>query len=430
MSEIKVVNVSEGVLIPNLINHIAQYARDASRILAKLSSSLKDKALLSMSDALLTKQGFIIEENKKDIEESKAKGFTEAFVDRLKLSPSRIKLMAQGLKEIAALRDPVGEVVRMWKRPNGLLVGKTRIPLGVIGIIYEARPNVTADGAGLCIKSGNAVILRGGSESIRSNMAICTVIRDALKETDIPENSIQVIPVVDRAAVLEMLKLEDHIDLIIPRGGESLIRFVSENSRIPVIKHYKGVCHIFVDESADTNMASNICLNAKAQRPGVCNAMETLLVHENIAESFLPVVIKRLEEAGVEIRGCANTREIIPHVKEATEEDWYTEYLDLILSLKVVKNLDEAISHIEKYGSLHTEAIITEDYSNSQRFLNSVNSSTVLVNASTRFNDGFELGLGAEIGISTSKLHAFGPMGVEELTTTKFIVFGNGQIRT
>jgi glutamate-5-semialdehyde dehydrogenase len=430
MSEIKIANVSEVTQITNLVSGIAQKAQNASRILAKLSSSPKDKALLSMSDGLLTEEDFIIEENKKDIEGSKAKGFSEAFLDRLTLTSSRIKSMAQGLKEIAALRDPVGEVIRMWRRPNGLLVGKIRIPLGVIGIIYESRPNVTADGAGLCIKSGNAVILRGGSESIRSNMAICAVLKDALKRNDLPEDSIQIIPVVDRAAILEMLKLEDYIDLIIPRGGEGLIRFVSENSRIPVIKHYKGVCHIFVDESADLDMAENICVNAKVQRPGVCNAMETLLVHENIAESFLPVIVKRFEESGVEVRGCVRTRGIIPSVKEAMEEDWYTEYLDLILSVKVVKNIDEAIWHIEKYGSMHTEAIITEDYRNSQRFLNGVNSSTVLVNASTRFSDGFELGLGAEIGISTSKLHAFGPMGVEELTTTKFIVYGNGQIRT
>lgn len=430
MSEIKTSSVFEGTQITNLITGIARKAQDASRILAKVTSSPKDKTLISMSSAILEEQGFIIEENKKDIEDSKAKGFREAFLDRLVLTPSRIKSMAQGLKEVAALHDPIGDVVKMWRRPNGLLVGRMRIPLGVIGIIYEARPNVTADGAGLCIKSGNAVILRGGSESIRSNMAICTILRDSLKKNDLPEDSIQTIPVTDRNAILEMLKLEDYIDLIIPRGGEGLIRFVSENSKIPVIKHYKGICHIFIDESADPEMTERICINAKVQRPGVCNAMETLLVHENIAESFLPFIVKRFEEAGVEIRGCERTREIVSWVKEATEDDWYTEYLDLVLSVKVVKNLDEAISHIEKYGSMHTEAIITRDYMNSQRFLNSVNSSTVLVNASTRFSDGFELGLGAEIGISTSKLHAFGPMGVEELTTTKFIIYGNGQIRT
>lgn len=430
MSEIKISSVFEGTQITNLITGIAQKARDASRILAKVTSSPKDKALISMSSAILEEQGFIIEENKKDIEDSKAKGFREPFLDRLTLTPSRIKSMAQGLREVAALHDPVGDVVKMWRRPNGLLVGRMRIPLGVIGIIYESRPNVTADGAGLCVKSGNAVILRGGSESIRSNMAICTILRNSLKKNDLPEDSIQTIPTTDRSAILEMLKLEDYIDLVIPRGGEGLIRFVSENSKIPVIKHYKGICHIFVDESADPKMAERICINAKVQRPGVCNAMETLLVHENIAESFLPFIVKRFEEAGVEIRGCERTREIVPWVKEATEDDWYTEYLDLVLSVKVVKNLDEAVSHIEKYGSMHTEAIITQDYTNSQRFLSSVNSSTVLVNASTRFSDGFELGLGAEIGISTSKLHAFGPMGVEELTTTKFIIYGNGQIRT
>ncbi len=430
MSEIKISSVFEGTQITNLITGIAQKARDASRILAKVTSSPKDKALISMSSAILEEQGFIIEENKKDIEDSKAKGFREAFLDRLTLTPSRIKSMAQGLREVAALHDPVGDVVKMWRRPNGLLVGRMRIPLGVIGIIYESRPNVTADGAGLCVKSGNAVILRGGSESIRSNMAICTILRNSLKKNDLPEDSIQTIPITDRSAILEMLKLEDYIDLVIPRGGEGLIRFVSENSKIPVIKHYKGICHIFVDESADPQMAERICINAKVQRPGVCNAMETLLVHENIAGSFLPFIVKRFEEAGVEIRGCERTREIVPWVKEATEDDWYTEYLDLVLSVKVVKNLDEAVSHIEKYGSMHTEAIITQDYTNSQRFLSSVNSSTVLVNASTRFSDGFELGLGAEIGISTSKLHAFGPMGIEELTTTKFIIYGNGQIRT
>ncbi len=430
MLETKTAGISEGIQITKLIADIASKAKGASRILAKAYSSSKDQALLFMSDGLLSQSSFIIEENNKDIEDSKARGFSTSFLDRLALTPSRIEAMADGLKEIASLHDPVGEVVKMWRRPNGLLVGRMRIPLGVIGIIYEARPNVTADGSGLCIKSGNAVILRGGSESIRSNMAIGTVLRDALRKADLPGDSIQIIPVVDRSAVLEMLKLEDYIDLIIPRGGEGLIRFVSENSRIPVIKHYKGVCHIFADESADLEMARKISFNAKVQRPGVCNAMETLLVHEKIAGAFLPSIVRTLEEAGVEIRGCRRTREIIPHIKEATEEDWYAEYLDLILSVKVVKDLDEAISHIEKYGSMHTEAIITENYTNAQSFLNGVNSSTVLVNASTRFSDGFELGLGAEIGISTSKLHAFGPMGVEELTTTKFIIYGNGQIRT
>lgn len=430
MSITRIDTLSENAKLAGLAIDIAKKAKEASRILARVPSKPKNQALLSMSEGIVAESGFIAEENRRDVEDAKGKGFSQAFIDRLSLTPSRIKAMAEGLREVAALGDPVGEVVRMWRRPNGLLVGKMRIPLGVIGIIYEARPNVTADASGLCIKAGNSVILRGGSESIRSNMAIGAVLRDALKKNGLPEDAIQVVPVVDRAVVLEMLKLEDYIDLVIPRGGEGLIRFVSENSRVPVLKHYKGVCHIFVDESADDQMAENICINAKVQRPGVCNAMETLLVHEAIAEGFLPKIVKKLEDSGVEIRGCRRTREIVPHVKEATEDDWYTEYLDLILSVKVVRDLDEAISHIEKYGSMHTEAIITRDYGNAQRFLSGVNSSTVLVNASTRFSDGFELGLGAEIGISTSKLHAFGPMGVEELTTTKFIIYGDGQIRT
>ncbi|MCK5710664.1 MAG: glutamate-5-semialdehyde dehydrogenase, partial [Deltaproteobacteria bacterium] len=372
---------------------------------------------------------FIITENQKDVEEATSKGLSDAMIDRLTLTPERLEKVADGLREVAALTDPVGEIVHMRTRPNGLKVGKMRIPLGVIGIIYESRPNVTADAAGLCIKSGNAVILRGGSETIRSNMAIGEVLQDALSESGLPRDAVQIIPVTDRDAVLEMLKLEEFIDLIIPRGGEGLIRFVSENSRIPVLKHYKGVCHVFVDESADQDMAESICINAKVQRPGVCNSMETMLIHENIAETFLPRVSKVFFDNGVELRGCERTREIVPEVVEATENDWFEEYLELILSVKVVKDMNDAIMHIEKYGSMHTESIITQDYSNSQAFINGVNSSTVMVNASTRFNDGFELGLGAEIGISTSKLHAFGPMGLEELTTTKFIVLGEGQIR-
>jgi glutamate-5-semialdehyde dehydrogenase len=430
MSKTKGAIITEHPQIAELAIETARKARDSAKILTKISSKPKNEALLSMSGGILSESGFITEENKRDMEDARAKGLPPAFIDRLSLTPSRIKAMAEGLRQIASLDDPVGEVVKMWRRPNGLLVGKMRIPIGVIGIIYESRPNVTADASGLCIKAGNSVILRGGSESIRSNKAIGVVLRDALNKNDLPEDVIQVVPVPDRAAVLELLKLEDYIDLIIPRGGEGLIRFVAENSRIPVLKHYKGVCHIFVDETADVNMAESICMNAKVQRPGVCNAMETLLVHENIAESFLPVICKALEDEGVEIRGCQRTKKIVPRIKGANEEDWYTEYLDLILSVKIVKDLDEAISHIEKYGSTHTESIITADYRNAQRFLANVNSATVLVNASTRFSDGFELGLGAEIGISTSKLHAFGPMGVEELTTTKFIIYGDGQIRT
>ncbi len=429
MSKTKSVAASENTKIAELAMNIARKARNASKILAKIPSSYKDQALLSMSDEIVDATGFVVEENKKDLEVARSKSLSQAMIDRLTLSPSRIKSMAEGLKQIASLKDPVGEVVKMWKRPNGLQVGKMRIPLGVIGIIYESRPNVTADASGLCIKAGNSVILRGGSESINSNMAIGTVLRDALRKNGLPEDSVQIVPISDRSVVLEILKLEDYIDLIIPRGGEGLIRFVSENSNIPVLKHYKGICHIFVDESADSNMAESICINAKVQRPGVCNAMETLLVHENIAESFLPVIIDKLKNENVEVRGCERTRKIVPAVKQAIEEDWYSEYLDLILSVKVVKDIHDAISHIEKYGSMHTEAIVTEDYRNAQFFLNAVNSSTVIVNASTRFSDGFELGLGAEIGISTSKLHAFGPMGVEELTTTKFIIYGDGQIK-
>ncbi len=415
--------------LSNLLTDIASKSKAASAELSRASSGSKDDALNKMAQELIEKADYIIAENQKDIEEAKSKGLSSAMIDRLTLTPERLEKVAQGLREVRALTDPVGEVLRMWTRPNGLKVGRMRIPLGVIGIIYESRPNVTADAAGLCIKSGNAVILRGGSETIRSNMAIGEILRNALSETGLPEDAIQIIPVTDRNAILEMLKLDELIDLIIPRGGEGLIRFVAENSRIPVLKHYKGVCHVFVDESANFEMAEDICINAKVQRPGVCNSMETMLVHENIAESFLPKVSKAFSENNVELRGCERTREIIPEITQANENDWYEEYLDLILSVKVVKDMNDAIAHIEKYGSMHTESIITQSYANSQDFINGVNSSTVMVNASTRFSDGFELGLGAEIGISTSKLHAFGPMGLEELTTTKFIVLGEGQIR-
>ncbi|MCK4534200.1 MAG: glutamate-5-semialdehyde dehydrogenase [Syntrophobacterales bacterium] len=405
-------------------------ARKAAGILANISSTAKNEALLKMAETLVNESDHIIRENARDLEYARGKGLSDAMIDRLTLNETAIRGMADGLVEIAALPDPVGEITGMRKRPNGLLVGKRRIPLGVIGIIYESRPNVTADTAALCLKSGNAVILRGGSEAINSNLAIARILQGVLKETSIPEGAIQIISTTDRDAVNEMLKLEEHIDLIIPRGGEGLIRAVVSMSRIPVLKHYKGVCHIFVDESADIEMAVNISLNAKAQRPGVCNAMETLLVHRKIAGRFLPVMAGRFREAGVTLKGCDKTRVILPNVEGATEADWYEEYLDLILAIRIVDGIDEAMAHIEKYGSLHTEAIVTSDYNNSQRFLNEVNSSTVLVNASTRFSDGFELGLGAEMGISTTKLHAFGPMGLEELTTTKFIIYGDGQIRT
>jgi len=429
MSDIKAKNNLKHTPLSKLAAEIAERARKASLILAKAPSGPKNDALLRMARGMTDRADYIIGENKKDVDEARAKGLSAAMIDRLRLTGDLLDKISDGLRQVSAQEDPVGEIVRMWKRPNGLLVGKMRIPLGVIGIIYESRPNVTADAAGLSVKSGNAVILRGGSETIRTNIAIGEVLRESLKGAGLPEDAVQVVPVTDRGAVLELLKLEEYIDLVIPRGGEGLIRFVAENSRIPVLKHYKGVCHIFVDESADLDMAERICVNAKVQRPGVCNSMETMLVHEKTAKKFLPAVAKRLEEEGVELRGCERTREILPGIKKAGEADWHEEYLDLILSVKVVKDIDEAIGHIEKYGSMHTESIITENYTNSQKFVNGVNSSTVMVNASTRFSDGYELGLGAEIGISTSKLHAFGPMGALELTTTKFVVFGEGQIR-
>lgn len=411
------------------LRELARKAKEASKVLARLPSGTKDAALLAMADALLEHQEHILRENQRDLEAAQGRGYSAALLDRLRLDESRLQEMARALRELVALPDPVGEVVGMWRRPNGLLVGRVRIPLGVIGMIYEARPNVTSDAAGLCLKSGNAVILRGGSEALRSNLAVGQALQAALRRVGIPEAAVTLVPTADREAVYEMLQLEEYIDLIIPRGGEELIRSVVERSRIPVIKHYKGVCHVFVDASADLEMAERIVINAKVQRPGVCNAMETLLVHRDIAPAFLPRVIARLREHGVEVRGCPRTRELVPDCREATEEDWYAEYLDLILAVRVVDGLEEAVDHIDRYGSMHTEAIVTQNYANAQRFLQEVNSSVVLVNASTRFNDGGQLGLGAEIGISTTKLHAFGPMGLRELTTTKFIVYGSGQVR-
>ena len=404
-------------------------AKQASRQLAQLSIAQKNKALLEMAENVERSQERLIRENQKDLASAEKSHLTSPLIDRLRLTPPVIHGMAEGLREVARLPDPVGEVVKMWKRPNGLMVGRMRIPIGVIGIIYESRPNVTADASGLCLKSGNSVILRGGSEAYHSNQAIGKILRQVLLKMGLPPDGIQIFPYTEREAIREMLQLEDEIDLIIPRGGEELIRFVTTHSKIPVIKHYKGVCHIFVDETADLEMATRVCVNAKVQRPGVCNAVETLLVHEKVARRFLPKVAKVLQEEGVELRGCPRAQKILSHIKKASEEDWSQEYLDLILSVKVVRGIEEAIGHIAKYGSSHTEAILTSDYQNAQRFLTEVHSSCVLVNASTRFNDGLELGLGAEIGISTSKLHAFGPMGLEELTTTKFIVYGEGQTR-
>jgi len=415
--------------IPEQITRIAENARQAASAAANLSSAEKDEALVEMAVQLIHHADDLIEANEKDLEAARRKGLTKAMIDRLTLDEKAIRAMARGLEEVAALPDPVGKVTSMWRRPNGLLVGRMRIPLGVIGIIYESRPNVTVDAAALCLKAGNAVILRGGSEAIHSNRALSHILRGVLRVKGLPENAVQLIPMTDREAVQALLQLEEYIDLIIPRGGEDLIRAVVSQSRIPVIKHYKGVCHVFVDAGADLDMAVRICLNAKVQRPGVCNAMETLLVHRAAAGAFLPAVAEALQSAGVELRGCERTRAVLPGIAEATEKDWHEEYLDLVLAVKVVDGI-EAIRHIERYGSLHTESIVTRDYDNAQRFLREVNSSTVLVNASTRFSDGFQLGLGAEIGISTTKLHAFGPMGLEELTTQKFIIYGSGQVRT
>ncbi len=422
--------MKKGKSIRERVRAIAERAKQVSCGLANLPSGLKNQALIEIADRLEENQKWLIEENQKDLKAGEKARLSLPMMDRLRLTPTVVRGMSEGLREVARLPDPVGEVVKMWKRPNGLKVGKMRIPLGVIGIIYESRPNVTSDAAGLCLKSGNSVILRGGSEAFHSNQAVGKILQKALVKVGISKEAIQVMPLQEREAILEMLQLEDQIDLIIPRGGEELIRFVTNHSKIPVLKHYKGVCHIFIDENADPETAIRICLNAKVQKPAVCNALETLLIHEKAATAHLKKIAEALQKEGVELRGCPKTRRILPAVKKAVADDWYREYLDLILSIKVVEGIDEAMEHIATYGSSHTESILTSNARNAERFLREVNSSCVLVNASTRFNDGFELGLGAEIGISTSKLHAFGPMGLEELTTTKFIVHGNGQIRS
>ena len=415
--------------IADKIRTVAAAARQASFAMARLSSGVKNELLLDMARSLVANAPQIIEENRKDLLAGEKNGLSAAMLDRLMLDQARVQAMAEAIREVAALPDPVGEIPGMWKRPNGLMVGKMRIPLGVIGIIYESRPNVTSDAAALCLKSGNAVVLRGGSEAIHSNLAIAGFLKEQLVKHNLPEAALSLIPFVEREGVTEMLKQEQFIDVIIPRGGESLIRFVVEHSKIPVIKHYKGVCHIFVDASADFEMAREIIVNAKTQRPGVCNALETLLIHRDLAESFVPFIHQVLSELGVELRGDQTFCRFAPQAKAATEEDWHAEYLELILSAAVVDGLDGAIDHINRYSSLHTESIITADYANAQRFIREVNSGVVMVNASTRFSDGNQLGLGAEIGISTTKLHSFGPMGLTDLTTTKFIVYGDGQVR-
>ena len=415
--------------VDDLIRSMAQAARTAARGLRSVGRDRKDAALHLLAQKLMDRQEEIIEENHKDLSLARESGLSAAMLDRLTLNSGVIQGMAEGVREVAALPDPVGEIEGMWKRPNGLMVGRARIPLGVIGFIYESRPNVTVDAAALCMKSGNAVILKGGSEAIHSNMILGRLLEASLEEAGVPAKAVQVIPSTDREAVRILIELEDDLDMVIPRGGEGLIRFVTTHSRVPVLKHYKGVCHTYVDVSADLDMAESICFNAKVQRPGVCNAMETLLIHDQVAAEFLPSMARRFEAAGVELRGCPQARNLVPDMKAARESDWPEEFLDLILAVKVVPGINEAMDHIEQYGSKHTEAIITRDYQRARRFLDEVDASVVLVNASTRFNDGNQLGLGAEIGINTSKLHAFGPMGLKELTTTKFIVFGEGQTR-
>ena len=408
---------------------IARRARSAARELARVSTGEKNEALKLIAANLRARTDFILERNSGDVEKAREAGLSSAMVDRLTLTEDRIEAMALGVDVIVGLPDPVGRVLSMSKRPNGLRVGKVRVPIGVIGFIYESRPNVTVDAAGLCLKSGNAIILRGGSEAIDSNSAIADIVADSLGKAGLPADGVQLLRTTDRAAVGAMLGLDQYIDLIIPRGGKGLIELVMKNSTIPVIMHYDGICHTYVDEFADLDMAERICVNAKVQRPGVCNAMETMLVHSKVAEEFLPKAAIKLAEAGVELRGCDRTCKILPDASKAAEEDWATEYLDLILSVKVVDSIDEAMDHIAAYGSSHSDAIVTENYGRAERFLEEVDSAAVFVNASTRFNDGFEFGLGAEIGISTNRLHCRGPMGLDELTTTKYIVSGSGQVR-
>jgi glutamate-5-semialdehyde dehydrogenase len=416
--------------VEDTIAGIAKKAKAASRKMARCPSDQKNRALLAIADLLNSEQGLIQTENAKDVAQASKQGLSNAMIDRLTVGRDAITAMVQGLKEVAELNDPVGQTTQSYMRPNGLEVSRVRIPLGVIGIIYESRPNVTVDAAALCLKAGNSVVLRGGSEALYSNRALAGLIARGLSAGGLPEAAVQVIPMREREAIQALLSQEEYVDVIIPRGGEGLIRYVTANSKIPVLKHYKGVCHVFVDRSADLVMAQEICLNAKVQRPGVCNAMETLLVHEDIAEACLPALCDRLAAEGVEIRGCEQTLRLIPFARAAVEADWPEEFLDLILAVRVVTGMDAALDHIARHNSNHTEAIVTQDYARARRFVKETDASVVLVNASTRFNDGGQLGLGAEIGISTSKLHAYGPMGVDELTTTKFVVFGDGQIRT
>lgn len=405
-------------------------AKEASMVLANASSNEKNLALKFIAEALVERQDEILSANKIDLDNAEKKGTSKAMLDRLALNEGRIKDMATGVLQLVELQDPVGEVISMWKRPNGLQIGQQRVPLGVVGIIYEARPNVTVDAAALCLKTGNAVILRGGSEAINSNKTIVNIVSEAIEKAALPKNSVQIIEDTSREVATEFMKLNEYLDVLIPRGGAGLIQSVVKNATVPVIETGTGNCHVYVDDNSDLIMAKDIIINAKTSRPAVCNAAESLLVHEAVAEEFLPLALKELMDRGVEIRGCENTRAIVKeNVKEATEEDWGKEFTDYILAVKVVKNIDEAIKHINKYGTKHSEAIVTKSYENSQKFLQQVDAAAVYVNASTRFTDGFEFGFGAEIGISTQKLHARGPMGLKELTTIKYIIFGNGQIR-
>lgn len=406
-----------------------QRAKEASYELMNATTTQKNEALLKMAEKLLENKDNILRENKKDLEKAIEKGTTKAMLDRLKLYEKRLADMADGLRQVVSLADPVGEVTSMWRRPNGLQIGKQRVPMGVIGIIYEARPNVTCDAAGLCLKTGNAVILRGGSEAINSNMAIVKALVEGIKEAGLPEYSLQLVEDTSREVATEMMRLNEYIDVLIPRGGAGLIQAVVKSATVPVIETGTGNCHVYVDCDADLEMAKNIVINAKTSRPAVCNAEEKLLVSEKVADKFIPMIINVLREKNVKVIGDEKVRNIIEDVEAATEEDWGKEYLDYIIGVKVVKDVDEAISHINKYGSGHSEAIITKSYDNSQRFLQRVDAAAVYVNASTRFTDGSEFGFGAEIGISTQKLHARGPMGLTELTTTKYIIYGNGQIR-
>ena len=409
---------------------MAAKAKAASRELSLSPTSVKNAALRAMAKALVQRKAYLMKENQKDLDAAQKENYAKALIDRLTLNSKRIDEMAKCLLDTAKLKDPVGEILNTWKRPNGLVIKKVRVPFGVIGIIYESRPNVTSDCIGLCLKSGNAVILKGGKEALHSNHAIFSVLKDALKRTKVPAEAVQLVASTDRQAVNILLCQDQYVDLIVPRGGEGLIRFVTEHSSIPVVKHYKGVCHTYVSDKADMNMARSICFNAKVQRPGVCNAMETMLVNRNIAKRFLPVMIGDLRKAGVEIRGCSQTRRIIGSgVKSATEKDWTEEYLDLILSVRVVDSLKDAIEHINTYGSHHSDAIVTKDNKEAEQFLKAVDSACLYANASTRFTDGYQFGFGAEVGISTDKLHVRGPMGLEELTTYKYQVYGKGQIR-